>query len=450
MRKMLAMLLALAMVAAACGGGTTEEEPTETTAAPTSEEETTTTTEAMEEEPMEEDPLAGTTVTLSGPETGIEGDNFQAALDIFAAESGIDIQYAGSRDFSDVINAQAEAGNAPDIGIIPQPGKTLDFAANGWIVPIKDDTVATLKDTYDAYWTDLVTLNGSVYGVPNKGDVKSLVWYKPSVFAANGYEIPQTFDALLALADQMKADGITPWCVGIESGGATGWPFTDWMEDMMLRLHGPDVYDQWVNHEIPFNDPRVAQVAEAVLGVWEGDNVYASGGTIASTFFGDNGEPLVNEDCGMHRQANFFANFFPEGTTLGEDGDVNVFYFPTVSDEFGTTVLGAGTHAVQFRDAPEVDAVIGYLASPEFAEARGELGGFLSPNKAHDTDVYPTALERTLAGILVSADPFRFDASDLMPAAVGAGSFWTEGTAMVTGDKTVQEALDAIEASWPS
>jgi alpha-glucoside transport system substrate-binding protein len=74
---------------------------------------------------------------------------------------------------------------------------------------------------------------------PYKADVKSLVWYVPENFEDAGYEVPGTMEELKALTEQIVADGETPWCIGLGSGGATGWPATDWVEDMMLRTQPP-------------------------------------------------------------------------------------------------------------------------------------------------------------------------------------------------------------------
>ena len=397
--------------------------------------------------------LAGTVVEILGPETGPEGEAFLLAFAPFEERTGIDVRYSGTPDAVTELNLAVEAGDPPDITIIPQPGRIIQFGETGDAVPIPQSILDRLADSYDPFWFDLATTGGKVYGVPNKGDVKSLVWYSPQVFADNGYEIPQTWAELEALTEQIKANGQVPWCIGIESGDATGWVFTDWMEDMMLRIHGPDVYDQWVSNEMPFDDPRVVEVAEFVGDIWftEG-NVLGGRDLIAATGFKEASLPVAAGDCILHRQANFAGAFFGEiDATLGPNGDVNVFYLPTITDEFGTVVLGAGTHAVAFSDRPEVLAALEYIGSADYANARikTDRGGFLSPNRDHDTSLYSSDFDRTLAEILVSADPFRFDASDLMPGEVGAGEFWRSGTDYVSGAKTAEEFAQDTQEAWP-
>ena len=450
--RLWAIALAFGLIAAACGSDDDgADEAAAPTAAPAATTAAPTTTEA--------DPFAGTKVTVYGPESSDEeAGALQDALDVFAAESGIEIVYTGARDFSDQINAQAAGGNPPDIAVFPQPGKVGDFAAENYILAVPDDVKAAVAAQWPAGSLDTVTFGGTLYGVPNKTDLKSIVWYNTSIFESGGYAVPQSFEELSALTIQMITEGVTPWCVGIESGPATGWAFTDWMEDLVLRIQDENVYDQWVAGEVGFADPRIVGVAETVLALWNAPGaVYAAGGSIAATPFGDNGEPLVAGDCAMHRQASFFASFLPEGTSIGPGQDVDVFYFPAVAAKGNRPVLTAGTYVSAFRDAPEVWAVMEFFGSAEYANARqaaqsarkgGGQSGFLSANLDQDLGLY-NDLEQSFVSILQTASPARFDGSDLMPAAVGAGTFWSEGTSAVNGDKSVAEAFAAIDASWP-
>ena len=393
------------------------------------------------------------TLTIQGPETGSEADGFTEAFESFTEETGIEISYSGSRDFETQIRVAAEGGDLPDIAVIPQPGLVKDLADK--ITPVTKDVLDAHKDQFDESLWDLVTVDGDVLGVPNKADVKSLVWYSPKTFEEKGYEVPETWNELLALQDEMKGDGIAPWCIGIESGDATGWPLTDWMEDLMLRMHGPEVYDDWVAHELPFNDPKVAQVAAEVEKIWfTNGNVLNGRQSIASTGFQQAGLPVADGTCGMHRQANFYAAQFKEkgGLTFGEDGDINVFYLPTMNDKFGKVLLTGGTYVVAFNDNEATMQAMEFLASPEYADGRNEAGkgGFLSPNKEHDTSKYADDLDRTLADMLVEAEVARFDGSDNMPSAVGSGTWWKEGTNWVLGTNTQKQFLDNVESSWPS
>ncbi len=466
-KGLLALLFAIALATAACSGDEVADTATDAAedveeAADDAADEVEEAADDAEETADEGGEAAATgTVTITGPERDeSEAGAIQQVLTAWGEESGIDVAYVGSADWEAEINVAVEGGTAPDISFFPQPGKLADFARAGNLVELPAETAAAVEANWDEGSWAFGTVDGAQFGIPAKTDLKSLVWYQPARFEALGYEIPQTLDELSALTAQAVADGNRPWCVGIESGQATGWPFTDWVEDMMLRLHGPDVYDQWVNHEIPFNDPRVVETMEAVNEFWADENVYSSSGTISATAFQDNGQPLVDGDCLMHRQASFFSAFIPEGTAFadGSEAAVDVFYFPSTGDD--RPILVAGTLAAAFSDRPEVWAVMEYVGSAEYANARqaaqkelkgggDALSGFLSAVSGADPGLY-APLEAQMIQIMADAEVARFDASDLMPAEVGAGTFWSEGTSFVNGDQSAQEAADGIEASWPS
>ena len=404
---------------------------------------------------------ANSVVTISGPERSeAEAGALNFALEQFGIENGINIVYKGSANWETDIGLQLAAGANPDIGIYPQPGGLASAVGDGDIVPLPDEVIDGITEFWSPGALGFGNVDGVQYGVPNKNDVKSLVWYQPARFTAAGYDIPETLDGLWELADQMIADGNTPWCVGIESGNATGWTFTDWTEDMMLRTTTPENYDAWVSEELGFASPEVTNAMSIVLEQWnKPDAVFAAGGTIATTAFQANGEPLVNGDCFMHRQASFFSSFFPEGTPIadGSEGAVDVFYFPSNSAD--KPVLGAGTLAAAFEDRPEIWQVMTYLGSPEFANTRQQkqaelkqgdsevpvASGFVTANRGVDLSNW-LPIEQSFISILQDAEILRFDGSDLMTKSRNR-AFWDEGTAMVNGDKSVEDGAAAIDAA---
>ena len=476
--KLLALVFAFALIAAACGdddgddtasdaddnmsdaGGDDSDDSDDSD--DTESDDGGGDSDDSDSDDMEVAPIVGgkASLTVTGPERDeSEAGALSEILGAWGDIHGVEVRYLGSPDWESEINVQVEGGNPPDISIFPQPGKLAEFARADHVKALNDEAADATAEHWSEAWTVFGNVDGIQYGVPVKSDLKSLVWYQPYRFAENGYEVPETWDEFTALVDKMVADGNRPLCVGIESGQATGWPFTDWVEDMVLRQHGADVYDQWVAHDIPFNDPRIVESMKTVLDLWTEENVFASSGRISATSFQDNGQPLVDGDCFMHRQASFFSAFMPEGTTFGDgEGEVNVFYFPDINGD--RPVLGAGTLAAGFNDDPSTMRLLAYMATPEYAEARQEaqaarkegeeaLSGFLSAVKGQDPSVYQP-LEQSFLEVLQNASIVRFDGSDLMPADVGAGTFWTEGTSAVNGDSSAQEAADAIEASWPS
>ncbi len=392
-------------------------------------------------------PVSGGAVTVLGVWGGDEFASFSAAVAPFTKKTGIGMAFETTKEQSTVLVTRVKAGNPPDIAILPQPGLLVDLAKMGALVPI--DTfmdMNQLKKDYAQSWIDLGSYNNKLYGVWVKGALKSLVWYNPKAFAAKGYKVPTTWDEMIALSDKIVADGGTPWCVGLESGSASGWPGTDWIEDIMLRSAGPKVYDQWVNHEIPWTDPAVKKAWE-YFGQIVLNPKYCWGGPkgVMTTGFGDSPAPLFDNPpgCYMHRQASFITSFFPKGVT---SADYSVFPFPPIDPQWGTPALGAGDVAVMLRDTPQARAFMKYLATPQPAEIWAARGGFISPNRGVKLSVYPDDIIRKQAEVLSRAKVFRFDGSDMMPAAVGAGTFWT-GVMDYVGGENLDKVLQTIEAS---
>jgi alpha-glucoside transport system substrate-binding protein len=405
---------------------------------------------------LEKIDLNGEQVTVFGPWLGPDQELVENVLAYFAVATGADVRYAGSDSFEQQIVVDAEAGSAPNVAVFPQPGLVSDMAKRGFVTPLGDETANWVRDNYAAgqSWVDLGTFSGpdgndGLFGLFYKVDVKSLVWYNPENFEDFGYDVPQSMEDLKALTEQMVADGNTPWCIGLGSGGATGWPATDWVEDMMLRTQEPAVYDKWVSNEIKFDDPAVVGAIEEFGWFARNDDFVSGGaGAVASTDFRDSPKGLFSSppQCMMHRQASFIPAFFPEGTEMGLDADF--FYFPAYEGkELGNPVLGAGTIWSITNDSTGAQALMEFLKSPIAHEVWMAQQGFLTPLKSVNTDLYATDTLKKMGEILLSADTFRFDASDLMPGGVGAGSFWT-GMVDYAGGKPAAEVAAEIQSSW--
>lgn len=396
----------------------------------------------------------GTEVSIYASIRDAEADLLEESWSQFVDCTGIDINYEGSAEFEAQLQVRVDGGNPPDVAFVPQPGLLQRFAEGGQLKAASDDTKAMAEEHYSPDWLAYSTVGGTFYGAPLGSNVKSFVWYSPSMFEENGWKVPETWDALIALSDQIAATGTKPWCAGVESGDATGWPATDWIEDLMLRTQTTEVYDQWTTHEIPFNDPRVAEAVDQAGAILKNED-YVNGGfggvqSITSTSFQEAGTPILQGDCALHRQASFYANQWPEGTRVAEDGDVFAFYFPTADPSQGRPVLGGGEFTVAFADRPEVQAVQTYLASPEYANSRASLGNWVSANSGLDIANVENPIDKLSVEILQDENTtFRFDGSDLMPAAVGAGTFWRGMVDWLSG-KSTAETLDYIEGSWPS
>jgi alpha-glucoside transport system substrate-binding protein len=445
----LACVLGLALTLAACGGGGSDD-----TAGGTSPGEGKTECQGL----TSFGDLTGKTVkvytSIVAPEDKAQKDSYN----LFTQCTGAKVQYEGSKEFEAQLVVRVKSGNPPDIAYVPQPGLLNTLVKDtGKVVEAPEAVAQNVDKWWGADWKGYGTVDGKFYAAPLGANVKSFVWYSPKTFTAKGWKVPTTWAELTALSDTIAGSGVKPWCAGIGSGEATGWPATDWLEDVMLRTAGKDVYDQWVTHKIPFNDPQVVSALDQVGNILKNPK-YVNGGlgdvkSIATTTFQDGGLPILKGTCAMHRQAGFYAANWPKGTKVAEDGDVFAFYLPPFDAAKGKPVLGGGEFVAAFADRPEVKAFQTYLSSDTWANEKAKAtpdGGWVSANKGLDKNNLASPIDQLSAEILQDPEAvFRFDGSDLMPGAVGAGSFWKGMTNWITGQST-QQVLDAIEKSWPA
>lgn len=400
--------------------------------------------------------LAGSTVTVLAAFVSEEGEAFEETLRPFEEETGVEVDFEGIQGFDTLITTRIQGGQIPNIAIFPQPGLLLDIVEQTDALPLSEyldiDEVeaAMIPGFLDATTTE----DGNAYGLPMRMAVKSVVWYPVPEFEEAGYEIPTTQDELDALEEQILEDGNTPWCLGMESGDATGWVGTDWVEEYMLRLHGPEVYDAWVANELPFDSEEVRAAFEAFGDIWmpEG-NVLGGARALTAVPFGDAPNAMFDEQpgCYLHRQGNFITGFFPDEVQEDLPSNVGAFYFPPSSDGFdGDPVLAGGDLALLIDDSPAARALMEFLASEEYGESWAAQGGWLSPNVNFDPSVYPDEVTASVFEIAAGADVLRFDASDLMPGAVGTGTFWTGIIDWVSGRSDLDAVLTNIQNSWPA
>ncbi|EGL64535.1 ABC transporter, substrate binding protein (alpha-glucoside) [Agrobacterium sp. ATCC 31749] len=357
--------------------------------------------------------LKGQTLTIFGPWRGEDEALFQSVLAYFADATGVNVRYSSSENYEQQIVIDTQAGSPPNIAILPQPGLLADLAAKGFLVPLGDDTAKWVEENYGAgkSWVDLGSYKGkdgkkAYFAFPFKADVKSLVWYVPENFEEADYKVPESMEDLLKLTDQIVADGGTPWCIGLGSGGATGWPATDWVEDLMLRTQPLDVYQKWTTNEVKFTDPAVVAAINE-FGKFAKNEKYVSGGVaaVASTDFRDSPKGLfdIPPKCYLHHQASFIPSFFPEGTKVGTDADF--FYMPTYASkpELGKPVLGAGTLVTVTKEAPAAKAFVEFLQTPIAHEVWMAQSSFLTPYKGVNVDTYANEQMKRQGEILTTA-----------------------------------------------
>jgi alpha-glucoside transport system substrate-binding protein len=448
--QVLALLLSAAFVLTACGGGAGGGAAAGATSG------TDAYPAGQELDNAYAGDYDGKVVSMAGPFVDEDEVKFNDSIAAFEEATGIDIQYEGSKEFEAAITIRVDGGDAPDIVDFPQPGLLETMVAKGQVV---DLNVAIDRDWLDQNLTaaalEMGTMDGPdgsiLAGLFARANGKSFVFYPKAAFDAAGYTVPTTWDELMALTQQIADDGDTAWCIGIESGAATGWPMTDWIEDVMLRTTSLDNYDAWVAGDLGFDSPEVRNALKYVTDIWFNDDyVYGGRASIATTNFGDAPAPMFTDPpgCWLHRQGNFITSFFPEGLEAGVDYDF--FYLPPIDDAYGRPVLGAGDFYAMFNDRPEVRAVMQFFSTGDGLIGWVKAGGVIAPYNDISLDAYGDPVTRGVAEILLSADSFRFDGSDLMPGAVGAGTFWKYMTDYVSGSTDEDTALQEIDASWPT
>jgi alpha-glucoside transport system substrate-binding protein len=391
-------------------------------------------------------------VFILGAFRGQEETAFNEVVKVFEAQNpDIDVVYAGTGEFETLITVRVEAGDPPDIAAFPQPGAVAKFAREGQLVPLWDEALAVYDKNYTPAWKDLSAVDGTPYGMFHRVNAKGWIWYNKPAFEAAGYQVPTTWDELMALTEQMKGSDIAPWCDAIESGAATGWKGTDWIENIMLRTQPVGVYDQWVAHEIKFESPEVKNAFDILSGIWmDPDLVYGGPQTIALTNFRDPAGWLFDDPpkCWLHMQGSFVTSFFPEAVQKDLDNQVGVFMMPPIDPNLPFTLEVGGDQYVVFKgkDRPEVKKFIEFLGTVDSVKPWAELGGSLFPHKGQDLNWYPTKLERTMAEAITSATAARFDGSDNMASELNL-AFWKGVTDWVSGSRTLDQALADIDAS---
>jgi alpha-glucoside transport system substrate-binding protein len=380
-------------------------------------------------------------------------DGMKAVIDPEAKAQGFTIQWSKVTNINQLIITKIQANDVPDIAMIPQPGVVADIVKRGKATALDGVLdMNALKSSMVPGTLDSGTVNGKLYGLLVSANAKSFVFYPKKAFEAAGYKAPTTIDELNALTDQIRSQGKTPWCLGIGSDTATGWPATDWFEDLILRYGGTQAYDDWVSHKVKFDSPVVRQAAAEFQKIaFTSGNVLGGRKSIASNAFQTAGNPMFNKTpgCWMYKQGSFITAFFPKAVQADMDNQVGVFYFPSAN---GTDkpMLGGGDLSMLLKNTAAGAAAMKLLAQTNVGDVAVTNGSsFLSPHKDFDPSKYKGAIPQQVAKFVTESTAFRFDGSDAMPGAVGAGTFWKDMTSWISGQESLDSALKNIDDSWP-
>lgn len=424
-----AALAALALPLAACGGGDS------TDGGGTSGETTTVTVWSSVDQPVM--------------------DGLQEGSDNLTEGTNIKLEWQRVDNINQLIMTKLGAADAPDIALIPQPGVVADVVARGGAYPLDDVLdMSALESSMVPGTLDSGTIDGQLYGLLTSMNVKGLVFYNKVAWTDAGYMAPETIDELNALTEQIKADGGTPWCMGIESDTATGWPATDWFEVLVSKYGGADQYNQWVTHEIPFDSDLVREAAaEFETLMFTDGNVLGGQSAIAATNFGTAGNPMFAEggpECWMYMQGSFITGFFPDDIKADLDTNVGLFGFPPATAGGENPVIGGGDLAIMMNEDEATKEAMNILANVAIGEPAAPGSSFISPHKTFNMDLYPNQVTKDTAQVAYDSTAFLFDGSDQMPGEVGAGTFWRDMTQWIAGQQDLDTTLTNIDNSWPT
>jgi len=398
---------------------------------------------------------SGSTVTIWTSMDQPVIDGLKAGLAPLAQQQGITVNWQKIDNINQVIMTKIQANDVPDIAMIPQPGVVADIVTRNKATALDNILdMNSLKSSMLPGTLEAGTVNGKLYGLLVSANTKDFVWYPKKAWDAAGYKAPTTLDELDALTQKIKSDGKAqaPWCMGIESSAATGWPATDWFESLVMRYGGADQYNQWVQHKIKFDSPLVRQAAaEFDKIMFTQGNVLGARKSIASTNFGTAGNPMFDPKpgCFLYKQGSFITTFFPKTVQANLPTEAGVFYFPPAKAGGEKPIEGGGDMAVLLKNSAGASAVMKLLSDKSIGE-KAMGSSFLSPHKDFDVSLYKGAIAQQVAKITYSSSIFLFDGSDAMPGAVGAGTFWKDMTAWISGQESLDTALKNIDDSWPS
>jgi len=382
-------------------------------------------------------------------------DGFNKVLVPEAKKKGITVVLKKVNNINQLVMTSIQANKAPDIAMIPQPGVVDDIVKRNKAFPLDNVLdMNSLKNSMTAGTLDAGTVNGKLYGLLVSMNVKSLVFYNKKAWAKAGYPTPKSLDELNSLTDKIRNSGRTPWCMGLQdTGGASGWPATDWMEDLVMRYGGAKTYNDWVTHKVKFDSPVVQQAGnEMAKLLFTKGNVAGGQKGIANSNWQVVANHMfdANPSCWMLKQGNFITGFFPKNVQSNLNTDVGVFGFPPATSGGDNPVEGGGDLATLLNNTKNAQTVMQLMSQSNLGTDAAKNGDYISPHKDFNTSLYPNLIVKGAAVVAYNASQFLFDGSDAMPASVGAGSFWKEMVAWCGGDETLTKALQNIDQSWPT
>lgn len=409
--------------------------------------------------PTPEEPRA---IEVMYPVSADLGETFQEEVRGWAREADVEVEFSPTGNLEALIATRVQGKDPPDVALLTDGVDVRDLAERDELLELSDVVDPAHRSVLPPSLLAAGQLEDGLYAVPVGVQVSSLVWYAKDAAWEDAeppgglVQIPTTLADLSSLTERIAATGTAPWCLGIESEDVPGWPATDWVENLVLINHGSAVYQQWVQHEIPFDDPRVLEALEQMeaLLLEEG---HSSGGreaavetdviVAAAAMFAD------PPGCRLYRHGSSLIvdGGFPDDVVERIDDRIGVFPMPGPTPEQKPVVGGAHLAAVMDEDDAAARDLVRFLASPEFGTGgHARSGTWISPRTDFDVSLYPNDTWRTVAAIVHGATEFVFDGSQQMPRDVGVGSFPRQLIAWISEEQDAATTLANIEASWPS
>jgi len=353
--------------------------------------------------------------------SGAEAKTFKKVTDAFTAKTGIKVTYSSQGDnLPTVLGTKLAGGKPPDVAMLPQPGLLEQFAKKGQIRKADADVAAAVKKNYSSIWTDLGSVDGTLYGVWIDVANKSTVWYNTAAFDNAGIsKAPKTWKQFVADANTLSDSGVS---VPISIGGADGWTLTDWFENVYLQTAGPKMYDKLAKHEIKWTDPSVTKALTVLSKLWSNERLVGDPKKALQVDFPTSVTNVFKADAqsAIVYEGSFAAGVISSSTKAKVGSDAKFFPFPSIGGT-KTAVVGSGDVAVAFTKNPAAQKFLAFLATPEAAEAMVSTGSFTSANSSLDPSAYPDPTIRAVGTQIVDAgNNFRFDMSDQAPAEFGA------------------------------
>ncbi|MBA3233217.1 MAG: carbohydrate ABC transporter substrate-binding protein [Propionibacteriales bacterium] len=388
----------------------------------------------------------GGKVTMLGVLGGEELDAFKTVLAPFEEATGVEVQYEGTRDFAAVLQTRVAGGNPPDLVTTPAIGEMAGLAAEGSLVDLQEVVgEETLQANFSQSLLDTASLDGEVFGIFNSVNLGGLIWYNPKTY--DGPTDPKSWSELQQWAAKTADSGTTPWCVGLESGAASGWPAADFIDEILLRQAGPEFHKRWQDGEEPWTSPEVKAAFETYGGTVTDGMVYGDTTTALSTNFAKAANPMFSDPpaCYLLQQATFMGGIITDSLPNLKPGvDLDFFPAPDFNEEYPAIRSISGEIVGMINQTSQSDALVKYLATREAGTLIASTGRWLSPNSNVETGIYRDPFLKKASEVLAEAQGTYSLGNSLMPQTV-VDAFWQAGLAYTQDPGDLDSILAKIE-----